>query len=137
MTVTIALMIDEKQRAAERLEDERTLQKEEENVGRRVEEHNAQERSQWEAVYGDKELSKSNGQESNRDSGVGDMDSQKRGAMSTVTSLRRSGDEDIEMAEAGGNTRGDSEIEEGEDVEEGEHSGSEHGEALGRDMDES
>ncbi|KAK3208011.1 hypothetical protein GRF29_96g1104194 [Pseudopithomyces chartarum] len=35
--------------------------------------------------------------------------------------------DDTDMAEAGGNAADDSEIEEGEDVEEGEHSGSEHG----------
>lgn len=87
------------QRAAERLEDERTIQKEEENVGRRIEAHNAQERNQWEAIYGDKELAKSNRQQSNRDSGLGDMDSQNKGPTSTVTSLRRSGDEEIEMAD--------------------------------------
>ncbi|KAF1979649.1 hypothetical protein BU23DRAFT_548851 [Bimuria novae-zelandiae CBS 107.79] len=45
--------------------------------------------------------------------------------------------EDTDMAEAVGNAAADSEIEEGEDVEEGEHSGSEHGEASGREMDES
>lgn len=87
------------QRAAERLEDERTMQQEEESVGRRIEQHNAQERNQWEAVYGDKENAKSNGQQSQRDSGLGDMDSQKKGPTSIVTSLRRSGDDEIEMAD--------------------------------------
>jgi hypothetical protein len=87
------------QRAAERLEDERTMQHEEENVGRCIEQHNAQERNQWEAVYGDKENAKSHGQRSNRDSGLGDMDSQKKGPTSTVTSFRRSGDEEIEMTD--------------------------------------
>lgn len=84
------------QRAAERLQDERNMEQEEENVGRRIEHANAQERDQWEAVYGDKDGAKSN----IRDSGVGDMDSQKKGPMSTVTTVRRSGsDDDIEMSE--------------------------------------
>ena len=85
------------QRAAERLEDERTVQKEEENVGKRIEQHNAQERNQWEAVYGNRELAKSSGVQSNRDSGVGDMESQKKGPTSTVASSRRSDDDEIEM----------------------------------------
>lgn len=84
------------QRAAERLQDVQNMEQEEENVGRRVEHANAQERDQWEAVYGDKDGAKSN----IRDSGVGDMESQKKGPMSTVTTVRRSGsDDDIEMAE--------------------------------------
>jgi hypothetical protein len=86
------------QRAAERLDDERTVQKEEENVGKRIEQHNAQERNQWEAVYGDKNA-KSSGQQSSCDSGLGDMDSQKKGPTSTVTSSRHSGDDEIEMAD--------------------------------------
>jgi hypothetical protein len=85
------------QRAAERLEDERTIQKEEEHVGKRIEQHNAQERNQWESVYGDKELATSNGNQSKRDSGVGDMESQKKGPTSTVTFLRRSDEDEIEM----------------------------------------
>ncbi|KAG0652330.1 hypothetical protein D0Z07_1416 [Hyphodiscus hymeniophilus] len=87
------------QRALERLENERTIQKEEEHVGRRIEQHNAQERNQWEAVYGDKELAKSNANPPNRDSGLGDMDSQKKGPTSTVTSVRHSADDEIEMAD--------------------------------------
>ena len=86
------------QRANERLQDERTMEQEEENVGRHVERHNAEDRNQWEAVYGDKDPSKSTGP-SQRDSGVGDMDSQRKGPMSTVTSLRHSGDDEIEMTE--------------------------------------
>jgi hypothetical protein len=83
------------QRAAERLQDERNLEKEEENVGKRIEETTAADRSQWEATYGSKDAVKA----TPRDSGVGDMDSQKKGAMSEVTSIRRSGDEEIEMSE--------------------------------------
>ncbi|KAE8448448.1 hypothetical protein EG329_009513 [Mollisiaceae sp. DMI_Dod_QoI] len=84
------------QRAAERLKDERTMEQEEENVGRRIEHANAEERGQWEAVYGDKDTAKSI-DPSNRDSGVGDMDSQKKGPTSTMTSVK--GEENIEMAD--------------------------------------
>jgi len=85
------------QRASERLQDERTMAQEEENVGRRVENATAEDRSQWEAVYGNKEGDKAAGQ-SIRDSGVGDMDSQKKGPRSEVTSVRRSAEE-IEMSD--------------------------------------
>lgn len=85
------------QRKAERLQDERTIEQEEENVGRRIEKQNARERNRWETVYGDKDAINST-EISNRDSGVGDMDS-KKGAMSTVTSIRRSAEDDIEMAD--------------------------------------
>ncbi|TAQ85173.1 hypothetical protein B7494_g6502 [Chlorociboria aeruginascens] len=85
-------------RASERLEDERTMQQEEENVGNRIERHNARERSQWEAVYGDKDRLKAS-INSNRDSGVTDLDSQKKGPTSTITSVRRSREDGIEMSE--------------------------------------
>ncbi|KUJ12741.1 uncharacterized protein LY89DRAFT_737659 [Mollisia scopiformis] len=91
------------QRAAERLKDERTMEQEEENVGRRVEHANAEERGQWEAVYGDKDANKSI-DPSNRDSGVGDMDSQKKGPTSTVTSVK--GEENIEMVDMPTHTTG-------------------------------
>jgi hypothetical protein len=87
------------ERAAERLADERTMAQEEENVGRRIEDLNAEERHQWEAVYGDKDQINMSSNPSQRDSGVGDMDSQKKGAMSVVTSIRRSRDDEIEMSE--------------------------------------
>lgn len=87
------------ERAAERLEDERTIQQEEENVGRRIENLNAEDRHHWEAVYGDKDQVNKSSNTSQRDSGVGDMDSQKKGPMSVVTSIRRSGEDDIEMSE--------------------------------------
>jgi hypothetical protein len=86
------------QRATERLQNEQTMEQEEQNVGRRIESHNAEDRNQWEAVYGDKDASK-NTRLSNRDSGVGDMDSQNKGPISTLTSLRRSGEDEIEMSE--------------------------------------
>lgn len=86
------------ERAKERLADERTMAQEEENVGRRIEDLNAEERHQWEAVYGDKDQINKSSNPSQRDSGVGDMDSQKKGALSVVTS-RRSGEDEIEMSE--------------------------------------
>jgi hypothetical protein len=83
------------QRAAERLQDERNLEEEEENVGKRVENATAADRNQWEAAHGDKDAAKG----VPRDSGVGDMDSQKKGPMSEVDSTRRSGEDEIEMSE--------------------------------------
>lgn len=83
------------QRDSERINDERNMVEEEENVGRRIEEANAEERDQWEAVYGDKDAA-SKQSNPNRDSGVGDMESQKKGPQSIVASVRRS--DDIEMA---------------------------------------
>ena len=86
-------------RAAERLKGERAIQREEENIGKRIEENNGHERQQWEAVYGDKEPSTSKENQSDRDSGVGDMDSQKKGPTSTIASLRRSADDEIELVD--------------------------------------
>ncbi len=83
------------QRAAERLQDERNIEQEEESVGQRIEHANAAERNQWEAVYGDKDAAKG----TPRDSGVGDMDSQKKGPTSEVTSIRRSDENEIEMSD--------------------------------------
>jgi hypothetical protein len=82
-------------RAAERLKDVRDLEKEEENVGKRIEHATAADRNQWEAAYGDGDTTKG----APRDSGVGEMDSQKKGPTSEVTSIRRSGDDEIEMSE--------------------------------------
>ena len=83
------------QRTVARLQEQRDLEKEEENVGKRIEVAAAADRNQWEAAYGDRDAIKS----TPRDSGVGDMDSQKKGPMSEVTTLRRSGEGDIEMSE--------------------------------------
>lgn len=87
------------QRAAERLDDERVMEQEEENVGRRIENLNAGERSQWEAAYGNKDGPAKPSTLSHRDSGVADMESQKKGAMSIVTSTRHSREDGIEMAQ--------------------------------------
>jgi hypothetical protein len=85
-------------RTTERLEDERSLEREEENVGKRIENLNAQDRDQWENVYGDKDRAPRSSAASQGDSGVGDMDSQKKGPMSTVTSVSRLGEDEIEMS---------------------------------------
>ncbi|PMD36682.1 hypothetical protein L207DRAFT_586381 [Hyaloscypha variabilis F] len=85
------------QRTAARLQEQRDLEKEEENVGKRIEDAAAVDRNQWEAAYGNKDAVQS----PRRDSGVGEMDSQKRGPMSEATSIRRSGEGEgeIEMSE--------------------------------------
>lgn len=82
-------------RAAERLKDVRDLEKEEENVGKRIEHTTAADRNQWEAAYGEGNAARG----APRDSGVGEMESQKKGPTSEVTSIRRSGDDEIEMSE--------------------------------------
>ena len=85
------------ERKALRLQDERIFEQEEANVGDRIEQQNAQERNQWETVYGDKDAIGSS-ENPHRDSGVGDMDS-KNGAMSTVTSIRPSAEDAIELGD--------------------------------------
>jgi hypothetical protein len=71
------------------------LEKEEENVGKRIEHATAADRNQWEAAYGAGGAARG----APRDSGVGEMESQKKGLTSEVTSIRRSGDDEIEMSE--------------------------------------
>jgi hypothetical protein len=78
------------ERAAIQLEEETRLQREEEEVGRRIEARAARDRDRWEAVYGEKDGTKSPEREP-RDSGVADVDSQKRGTKSTNSN------DDIEM----------------------------------------
>jgi hypothetical protein len=57
-------------RDAERAEGQRHLRAEDEAAGKQVEEFNAHERKQWEAVYGDRQMS--------ADSGIGNLESEKR-----------------------------------------------------------
>lgn len=80
-------------RALTRLQDERTMEQGGDNVSRGVDGTAAGDRDQWDNAYGSKP-----GKSSDRDSGVGDMESQKKGPRSTVTSVRRSDDE-IEMTD--------------------------------------
>ncbi len=66
-------------RDAEKAEADRNLQLEEENIGRQVEEVNDRERQEWERVYGDGQ-----GSPLSADSGVGDLDAEKRARHSGV-----------------------------------------------------
>lgn len=81
-------------RALQRLEDERHIQEEEANVGKRIEVENQRARAEWEGVYGDKDAAGM----ASADSGIG-MESPRKGARSTMTSTRHSGDDEIEMAQ--------------------------------------
>ncbi|CAG8949350.1 hypothetical protein HYFRA_00004976 [Hymenoscyphus fraxineus] len=85
------------QRALQRLADERSAEQEEKDVGNRIEILNNQERERWENVYGDRNQ-RSTGN-SQRDSGVGDMESHRKGPTSMVTSSRRSGEDEIELSD--------------------------------------
>jgi hypothetical protein len=82
------------QRAAERLDAERNLREEESNLGQRVKRANARDRGEWEAVYGDKDVTVPS-----MDSGSGSVCSPKNRHGSIVTSLPHSSDEQIEMEE--------------------------------------
>ncbi|KAI1777575.1 hypothetical protein F4818DRAFT_318432 [Hypoxylon cercidicola] len=70
-------------RAEERAEFERMRDEEEAVVGRRVEEDNERERRQWETAYGDAPPPMSPA--TSRDSGVGEMESEKKGRLSQTT----------------------------------------------------
>ncbi|KAI9645828.1 hypothetical protein NHQ30_005263 [Ciborinia camelliae] len=84
------------QRMAERQENARAIEEEETNVGRMIEDQNGAEKERWEKIYGDKVKS---GDESTRDSGVGDMESSKPGPPSTVTSITELDEKEIEMSD--------------------------------------
>ncbi|XXH04971.1 hypothetical protein Hte_011395 [Hypoxylon texense] len=71
-------------RAEERANFERMRDEEEAVVGRRVEEDNERERRQWERSYGDAPPPMSPTATS-RDSGVGEMDNEKKGRLSQTT----------------------------------------------------
>ncbi|KAH9906152.1 hypothetical protein F4778DRAFT_634121 [Xylariomycetidae sp. FL2044] len=84
-------------RAEERAELDRQRDDEEANLGRQIEESNARERRQWESAYGDPPPSSSAG---SADSGVGDVDNEKKGVLSEPTVKRVSSNEDtIELTE--------------------------------------
>ncbi|KAI1094415.1 hypothetical protein F5B19DRAFT_56452 [Rostrohypoxylon terebratum] len=70
-------------RAEERAEFQRMRDEEEAVVGRRVEEDNERERRQWETTYGDVPLPMSPA--ASRDSGVGEMENEKKGRLSQAT----------------------------------------------------
>jgi len=91
-------------KAAEKAEDERNLQVEEEAVGRQVEAANSRERQAWERTYGDGEDDRNQEEHmavGSGDSGVGDMESEKRMRhVSGMSTMRHSQDGVIiEMAE--------------------------------------
>ena len=91
------------EKAAERAQHERDLDRIEEDVGRRVEEQTTRERSQWEGVYGDGDRS----QMHKADSGNGDDgESTRKGSTSMVETreLSKRG-ESIEMSEIGTSRR--------------------------------
>ncbi|KAI0887134.1 uncharacterized protein GGS22DRAFT_156243 [Annulohypoxylon maeteangense] len=70
-------------RAEERADFQRMRDEEEAVVGRRVEEDNERERRQWETTYGDMPPPMS--PTASRDSGVGEMESEKKGRLSQAT----------------------------------------------------
>ncbi|KAI1374967.1 hypothetical protein F4677DRAFT_424158 [Hypoxylon crocopeplum] len=71
-------------RAEERAEFQRMRDEEEAHVGRRIEEDNERERRQWETTYGDLPPPMSPTTTS-RDSGVGEMDNEKKSRLSQTT----------------------------------------------------
>lgn len=88
-------------RAEELAEEQRQRDAEEANVGQQVEEENEREKRQWEATYGDKQPKTSIGSGSG-DSGVGDMENEKKARYSEVTTV---------PVPAGASTDGENEIE--------------------------
>lgn len=79
-------------------EEERHRDRAEENIGRKLEEGNEQERAMWEAVYGDKEYAK----RQQVDSGVGtdEPSSVRKGSIGAAGTrdVRNSGSESVEMS---------------------------------------
>lgn len=95
----------------ERRRGEVAMQEEEEHVGRNIESKNASERRDWDAVFGHPKSPTS--LHTAHDSGMGDMDSEKKHRISgtTTTATRRStaiGGDGIEMAEM--SSRDDDEV---------------------------
>ncbi|ESZ93868.1 hypothetical protein SBOR_5746 [Sclerotinia borealis F-4128] len=90
------------QRMAERQENKRVLEEEEMNVAKSIEDQNVAEKERWERIYGEKVGS---GDESTRDSALGDMESSKRGPASTVTSIGELDGTEIEMSDISSPTR--------------------------------
>ncbi|KAL1870536.1 hypothetical protein VTK73DRAFT_2610 [Phialemonium thermophilum] len=93
-------------RDAERAEAERHLREEEENAGRMVLEENERERGAWERQYGDRSRPTSGAARGYADSGVADVDSEKKArnsgtvvTVATTTRARSSAGEPIEMRE--------------------------------------
>jgi hypothetical protein len=85
------------QKAAEQMEDHKARADEEANIGRDIESFNARDREQWEAAHGNKDEIEA--VPSDGDSGVGDMGSQKKGPVTTVTSVLHPENDEIEMTQ--------------------------------------
>ncbi|KAF2176773.1 hypothetical protein K469DRAFT_397055 [Zopfia rhizophila CBS 207.26] len=77
--------------AALRLERDQNLEREEEELGRKIEDDFARERAQWEAKYGDKSLQ--------QDSGVGSSNGTIPKTSTSVRETRNSASESVEMVE--------------------------------------
>ncbi|KAI1337949.1 hypothetical protein F5Y15DRAFT_138740 [Xylariaceae sp. FL0016] len=84
-------------RAEKRAEAQQKRDQEEEEIGRQIEADNARERRQWETVYGNEPPASLSG---SGDSGVGDLDNEKKNRHSRTTVKRLTSDgEEIEMDE--------------------------------------
>jgi hypothetical protein len=78
------------------LEDEKARAEEEANIGRNLESSNAREREEWEIAHGNK--GEAEALQSDHDSGVSDMDGQKKTPVTTITSVLHPEENDIEVA---------------------------------------
>ncbi|RQM07190.1 hypothetical protein DH86_00000884, partial [Scytalidium sp. 3C] len=88
-------------REEERLKREHSLQREDEEAGRRIEEHLEEERHRWEATYSEKnKKEQAEGSESLRDSGVSEMDIPMRTWTNDRMSTWKSGQDTVEMTPA-------------------------------------
>ena len=85
------------QRAAGQLEEDKARADEEANTGRDLGSSNAREREQWEAAHGNKD--EVDALPFDQDSGVGDMDSQKKSPVTTITSVLHPEQDEIEAAQ--------------------------------------
>lgn len=84
-------------RAAEQLEGDKARAEEEANIGRGIESLNTRDREQWEAAHGLKDQPEA--LPSDRDSGVGDMDNQKKSPITTITPVLQPEQDEVRMTE--------------------------------------
>ena len=84
-------------RAAEQLEGDKARAEEEANIGRGIESLNTRDREQWEAAHGLKDQPEA--LPSDRDSGVGDMESQKKSPITTITPVLQPEQDEVRMTE--------------------------------------
>ncbi|KAG5952302.1 hypothetical protein E4U53_001194 [Claviceps sorghi] len=83
-------------RAADRAQDQQNLEREEENVGRQIEESNGRERREWELVYGD---GTAGSVTDSRVTDIGETESEKGLQPGYMASKKKSSADVIEMAE--------------------------------------